>query len=100
MGVSCREGSLFITALREVFDPLQSPRYLLVTRDEEFAVPRVFAERKERAESPRIEAPAANGIPAALGLRRGSAQSPADGDHPRGFVSSHGSMSHRGHGRV
>ena len=51
VGVSCREESLFVTALREVFDPLQSPRYLLVTKDEEFAVPRVFAERKERAES-------------------------------------------------
>jgi hypothetical protein len=50
-GVSCREESLFVAALREVFDPLQSPRYLLVTRDEVFAVPRVFAERKERAES-------------------------------------------------
>ena len=51
VGVSCREESLFVTSLREVFDPLQSPRYLLVTKDEEFAVPRVFAERKERAES-------------------------------------------------
>ena len=51
VGVSCREESLFVGALREVFDPLQSPRYLLVTKDEEFAVPRVFAERKERAES-------------------------------------------------
>jgi superfamily II DNA or RNA helicase len=51
VGVSCREESLFVSALREVFDPLQSPRYLLVTKDEEFAVPRVFAERKERAES-------------------------------------------------
>jgi len=51
VGVSCREESLFVSALREVFDPLQSPRYLLVTRDEEFAVPRVFGERKERAES-------------------------------------------------
>ena len=51
VGVSCREESLFVSALREVFDPLQSPRYLLVTRDEEFAVPRVFAERKARAES-------------------------------------------------
>jgi hypothetical protein len=37
--------------VREIFDPLQSPRYLLVTKDEEFAVPRVFAERKEHAES-------------------------------------------------
>ena len=51
VGVSCREESLFVSTLREVFDPLQSPRYLLVTRDEEFAVPRVFGERKERAES-------------------------------------------------
>jgi hypothetical protein len=51
VGVSCREESLFVGALREIFDPLQSPRYMLVTRDEEFAVPRVFAERKERAES-------------------------------------------------
>jgi superfamily II DNA or RNA helicase len=51
VGVSCREESLFVSALREVFDPLQSPRYLLATKDEEFAVPRVFAERKERAES-------------------------------------------------
>jgi len=50
-GVSCREESLFVSALREIFDPLQSPRYLLVTKDEEFAVPRVFAERKDRAES-------------------------------------------------
>jgi superfamily II DNA or RNA helicase len=50
VGVSCREESLFVSALREVFDPLQSPRYLLVTKDEEFAVPRVLAERKERAE--------------------------------------------------
>lgn len=50
-GVSCREESLFVNALREIFDPLQSPRYLLVTKDEEFAVPRVFAERKDRAES-------------------------------------------------
>jgi hypothetical protein len=51
VGVSCREESLFVSALREVFDPLQSPRYLLVTKDEEFAVPRLLAERKERAES-------------------------------------------------
>ena len=51
VGASCREESLFVSALREIFDPLQSPRYLLVTKDEEFAVPRVFAERKERAES-------------------------------------------------
>jgi len=51
VGVSCREESIFVIALREIFDPLQSPRYLLVTKDEEFAVPRVFAERKERAES-------------------------------------------------
>jgi superfamily II DNA or RNA helicase len=51
VGVGCREESLFVSALREVFDPLQSPRYLLVTKDEEFAVPHVFAERKERAES-------------------------------------------------
>jgi hypothetical protein len=36
-------------ASREIFAPLQSPRYLLVTKDEEFAVPHVFAERKERA---------------------------------------------------
>lgn len=50
-GVNCREESLFVGALREVFDPLQSPRYLLVTKDEEFAVPRPFGERKERAES-------------------------------------------------
>ena len=50
-GVNCREESLFVGALREIFDPLQSPRYLLVTKDEEFAVPRVFAERKERAEA-------------------------------------------------
>jgi superfamily II DNA or RNA helicase len=50
-GASRREESLFIGALREVFDPLQSPRYLLVTKDEEFAVPRMLAERKERAES-------------------------------------------------
>ncbi|HLA73210.1 MAG TPA: DEAD/DEAH box helicase family protein [Steroidobacteraceae bacterium] len=50
-GVNCREESLFVSAMREIFDPLQSPRYLLVTKDEEFAVPRVFAERKERAES-------------------------------------------------
>jgi superfamily II DNA or RNA helicase len=50
-GVSCREESLFVGALREVFDPLQAPRYLLVTRNEEFAVPRVLAEKKERAES-------------------------------------------------
>jgi len=50
-GVSCREESLFVSALREVFDPLQSPRYLLVRKDEVFAVPRVLAERKERAES-------------------------------------------------
>jgi hypothetical protein len=49
--VNCREESLIVGALREVFDPLQSPRYLLVTKDEEFAVPRVFAERKERAEA-------------------------------------------------
>ncbi|MES1263550.1 MAG: hypothetical protein ABUL69_04285 [Peristeroidobacter soli] len=49
--VSCREESLFVSAVREVFDPLQSPRYLLVAKDEVFAVPRVFAERKERAES-------------------------------------------------
>ena len=49
-GVSCREESLFVGALREVFDPLQSPRYLIVTKDEEFAVPRLFAERKEHAE--------------------------------------------------
>ncbi|MEW6305846.1 MAG: DEAD/DEAH box helicase family protein [Verrucomicrobiota bacterium] len=48
--VSCREESIFVEALREVFDPLQSPRYLLVTKDEEFAVPRALAERKERAE--------------------------------------------------
>jgi len=47
---SCREETLFVGALREVFDPLQSPRYLLVNRDEEFAVPRVLAERKDRAE--------------------------------------------------
>jgi hypothetical protein len=51
MAVSCREESLFVSALREVFDPLQSPRYLLVAKDEVFAVPRVFAERKDRAES-------------------------------------------------
>jgi superfamily II DNA or RNA helicase len=51
VGVSCREESLFVSALREIFDPLRSPRYLLVTKDEEFAVPRVFAERKERAEA-------------------------------------------------
>jgi superfamily II DNA or RNA helicase len=51
VGVSCREESLFVRALREIFDPLQSPRYLLVTKDEEFAVPRVIAERKERAEA-------------------------------------------------
>jgi len=51
VAVSCREESLFVSALREVFDPLQSPRYLLVAKDEVFAVPRVFAERKERAES-------------------------------------------------
>jgi len=51
MAVSCREESLFVSALREIFDPLQSPRYLLVARDEVFAVPRVLAERKERAES-------------------------------------------------
>ena len=51
VGVSCREESLFVIALREIFDPLQSPRYLLVTKDEEFAVPRVFAEKKDRAES-------------------------------------------------
>jgi hypothetical protein len=51
VGVSCREESLFVIALREIFDPLQSPRYLLVTKDEEFAVPRVFAEKKGRAES-------------------------------------------------
>jgi len=50
-GVSCREESLFVNALREIFDPLQSPRYLLVTKDEEFAVPRAISERKERAES-------------------------------------------------
>jgi len=50
-GVSCREESLFVGALREVFDPLQSPRYLLVAKDEVFAVPRVFAERKELADS-------------------------------------------------
>jgi superfamily II DNA or RNA helicase len=50
-GVNCREESLFVSAMREIFDPLQSPRYLLVTKDEEFAVPRVFAERKERAEA-------------------------------------------------
>jgi hypothetical protein len=50
-GVGCREESQFVSALREVFDPLRSPRYLLVTKDEEFAVPRLFAERKERAES-------------------------------------------------
>jgi hypothetical protein len=49
--VSCREESLFVGALREVFDPLQSPRYLLVTKTEEFAVPRVLGERKELAES-------------------------------------------------
>ena len=51
VGVSCREESLFVSALREVFDPLQSPRYLLLTKDEDFAVPRLLAERKERAES-------------------------------------------------
>jgi superfamily II DNA or RNA helicase len=49
-GVSCRDESIFVSALREIFDPLQSPRYLLVSRDEEFVVPRVLAERKERAE--------------------------------------------------
>ena len=46
VGVSCREESLFVIALREIFDPMQSPRYLLVTKDEEFAVPRVFAEKE------------------------------------------------------
>jgi superfamily II DNA or RNA helicase len=51
VGASCREESLFVSALREVFDPLQSPRYLLVTKDEAFAVPQVLAEKKERAES-------------------------------------------------
>jgi hypothetical protein len=51
IGVSCREESIFVGALREIFDPLQSPRYLLVMKDEEFAVPRVLAEKKERAES-------------------------------------------------
>jgi superfamily II DNA or RNA helicase len=51
MAVSVREESLFVSALREIFDPLQSPRYLLVARDEVFAVPRLFAERKERAEA-------------------------------------------------
>ncbi len=51
IGVSCREESLFVGALREIFDPLQSPRYLLATDDEEFAVPRVLAERKDRAKS-------------------------------------------------
>jgi xanthine/CO dehydrogenase XdhC/CoxF family maturation factor len=51
VGVNCREESLFVGALREVFDPLQSPRYLLVTKDEEYPVPRVFAERKELAEA-------------------------------------------------
>jgi hypothetical protein len=50
VGVSCREESLFVSALREVFDPLQSPRYLLVTKTEEYAVPRMLAERKEAAE--------------------------------------------------
>jgi len=50
-GVSCREESVFVSALREIFDPLQSPRYLLVARDEVFSVPRLLAERKERAES-------------------------------------------------
>jgi superfamily II DNA or RNA helicase len=50
VGGSCREESLFVSALREAFDPLQSPRYLLVTKDEEFAVPRLLAERKDRAE--------------------------------------------------
>lgn len=50
VGVGCREESVFIEALREVFDPLQSPRYLLVSRDEEFAVPRILAERKDRAQ--------------------------------------------------
>jgi hypothetical protein len=51
VGVSCRAESLFVAALREVFDPLQSPRYLLVAKDEDFAVPRIFAERKDRAET-------------------------------------------------
>jgi hypothetical protein len=50
-GVSCREEALFVSALREIFDPLQSPRYLLVARDEVFAVPKVLAERKDRAEA-------------------------------------------------
>jgi hypothetical protein len=50
-GVSCREESLFVSALREIFDPLQGPRYLLAMQDEEFAVPRLLAERKERAET-------------------------------------------------
>lgn len=51
VGVSCREESIFVNALREVFDPLLSPRYLLVTKHEEYAVPRVLADRKERAEA-------------------------------------------------
>jgi hypothetical protein len=50
-GASCREETLFVAALREVFDPLQSPRYMLVNEREEFAVPRAFAERKDRAET-------------------------------------------------
>jgi hypothetical protein len=50
-GVSCREESLFVGALREVFDPLRSPRYLMIAGDEAFAVPRLFAERKDRAEA-------------------------------------------------
>jgi hypothetical protein len=50
VGVSCREESLFVTALREVFDPLLSPRYLLVAKDEDFAVPRIFADRRRAEE--------------------------------------------------
>jgi superfamily II DNA or RNA helicase len=51
LDVGCRDESVFVGALREIFDPLQSPRYLLVGREEEFAVPRVLADRRERAES-------------------------------------------------
>jgi hypothetical protein len=53
VGVSCREESLFVIALREIFDPLQSPRYLLVTKDEEFTVPQHFAKGRTARSSAR-----------------------------------------------
>lgn len=50
-GVEAREEALFVQSLQEIFDPLWSPRYLLVQGRRAFGVPKALGVRRERADA-------------------------------------------------